>query len=220
MSRGSRAQHALWPALGALLLVLSACSNTPELSAEAQEAATEALESGAVQIGAVTLTGDSLENQPKDIQISLDPTTDPGIGRVAPTLTGTGFDGSTVEVGPGGEPTILLFVAHWCPHCQAEVPVVQKLVSDGSLPAGVRVVAVSTAVNESATNYPPSAWLEVEGWTSPTIMDDADSTAIKAFGGQAFPYAVFLTADNVVVARSAGEVSPTQIVQLAERLVG
>ena len=38
--------------------------------------------------------------------------------------------------------------------------------------AGVDIVSVSTAVQPDQHNYPPSAWLEGEGWTSPVIRDN------------------------------------------------
>ena len=45
---------------------------------------------------------------------------DTAVGTVAPTLVGSSFDGSPVVVKPG-RPTLLIFLAHWCPHCQHEV---------------------------------------------------------------------------------------------------
>ena len=59
------------------------------------------------------------------------------------------------------------FVAHWCPHCQAEVPRIVALAEQGRLPEGVDVAAVSTAVDATAPNYPPSAWLDRVGWPFP-----------------------------------------------------
>ena len=47
---------------------------------------------------------------------------DPALGARLPTLTGTGLDGKPLTIGPSGKPQVILIVAHWCPHCQAEVP--------------------------------------------------------------------------------------------------
>ena len=50
---------------------------------------------------------------------------DPAVGRAMPEVRGTSFDGSSVAIANDGRAKVLLFVAHWCPHCQREVPVVQ-----------------------------------------------------------------------------------------------
>lgn len=214
--RSSRSSAALvGSALLSLGLVASACSSAVTTAGAGEVGVTEA---AVEQTAPISLGGDPLPNHPEEGGISVDAAGDPGIGLVAPTLTATSFDGSTVEIGPGGQPTILLFVAHWCPHCQDEVPMVEGLVSDGRFPDDVRVVAVSTGINPEASNYPPSAWFETEGWSSLAVRDDADSSLMRGFGGIAFPYAVFLDANNVVVARSIGSVGAEQMVQLAERI--
>lgn len=130
---------------------------------------------------------------------------DPAVGELAPTLSGTSVDGEPMEIRPGDGPTIVMFLAHWCPHCQNEVPVVVDWLDDGRLPDDVDLVAVSTAVSEPRGNFPPSEWLESEGWTVPTLADDDASTALQAYGLGSFPYFVALDADGRVVARVVGE---------------
>src|SRR5215207_9737480 len=71
---------------------------------------------------------------------------DPAIGTKAPALTGQSFDGSPVVVTPGQRPTLLVFVAHWCPHCRAEVPRLVQWLTSPQTPSGLDVVAVSTGV--------------------------------------------------------------------------
>jgi len=131
--------------------------------------------------------------------------TEPSLGKVAPTITGTTFDGEEVTVGPDGRAKVIYFLAHWCPHCQAEVPVIQAMIDDGRLPEGVDVYAVSTAVDLSRGN-PPQAWLEGEGFQPIVIRDDDASTALSAFSAGGFPYAVYLDANHQVVARSNGSI--------------
>jgi thiol-disulfide isomerase/thioredoxin len=142
---------------------------------------------------------------------------DAAVGTTAPTLAGRSFDGTPVEVAPG-RPTIVLFLAHWCPHCQAEVPLLVEHFADGGLPDDVDVVAVSTAVDRPRGNYPPSAWLEEEGWPTPVLVDSSDNEAAAAYGLPGFPYLVALDASGEVVARLSGEF-PTEtfdaVVELA-----
>ncbi|MDH3607456.1 MAG: hypothetical protein OER12_10740, partial [Acidimicrobiia bacterium] len=48
-------------------------------------------------------------------------TPDPAVGLAAPTIAGTSFDGSAVSIEPSGKHQVVIFLAHWCPHCQSEV---------------------------------------------------------------------------------------------------
>ena len=139
---------------------------------------------------------------------------DPAIGEVAPLLEGTGRDGNALAAPTAGRPTVLLFMAHWCPHCQAEVPVVQGWVEGGNLPAEVDLVGVATASESDRPNYPASAWLDDEDWSVPTFSD-ASGVAAAAYGAPAFPFWVAVDADGMVVERQVGELSPHQITQLA-----
>lgn len=130
---------------------------------------------------------------------------DVAVGADAPNITGKDFDGSDVIIGDSGTPTAIVFLAHWCPHCQAEVPRVQEWLDATGGVEGVDIVSVATSINSARPNYPPSDWLEREGWTPPVVVDDTDSSVYQAYGGGGFPYWVFLDADGSVAARSAGE---------------
>lgn len=131
---------------------------------------------------------------------------DPAVGEPAPVLRGTTLDGDEITVPTSGRPAVLLFVAHWCPHCQAEVPEVQDRLDDGALPEQVDLVTVSTGIDPDRPGYPPSAWLAREGWSAPTVTD-SHSDAAEGYGLSSFPYWVVVDADGDVVARHAGRVT-------------
>lgn len=171
------------------------------------------LADGVAQNAEVTVAGDSLSPLPEGMTIS-GPDTDPLAGQVAPTLTGTGFGGDEVMIEANGAPKAIYFLAHWCPHCQAEVPLVQSMIDEGRKPEALEIYAVSTAVDRGQGNYPPSTWLEGEGFSPPVIRDDADSSAFRSFGGGGFPYVVYLDSENKVVARTSGSLDATSIEQL------
>ncbi len=171
--------------------------------------------SDAEQTAPVELDGAALPQLPEGVRIG-DATSDPAFGTTAPTLTGTGFDGTDVVIGADGSPKVVYFLAHWCPHCQAEVPLIQDLIEDGRLPDGLDVYAVSTAVDRGRGNFPPSDWLGDEGFTPTVVRDDADGTAFATFGGSSFPYVVYLDGDNRVLGRSAGSLDGETIEQLWE----
>lgn len=138
---------------------------------------------------------------------------DPAIGQVAPDLKGEDLAGDTVVAPTTGKPTVILFVAHWCPHCRREVPVVQEWLDAGKKPADVDLITVATAMNASRPNYPPSKWLTEEGWSSP-IIADAGNQAADAYGLSAYPFWVAIGADGRVLHRATGELTTPQMTTL------
>lgn len=143
---------------------------------------------------------------------------DPAVGRPMPALTGTDPDGRPLTFAADGRPKMILFLAHWCPHCQAEVPVVQDWVDGGGLPDGVDLLSVATANDERRPNFPAPEWLAGEGWTAPVLVDGDDEAAGAAAGISAFPFWVFVDADGNVAARGAGELTPAQLTDVARGL--
>ncbi len=144
---------------------------------------------------------------------------DPAIGQTAPTLVGEGFNGKPLTVEQGDLPRLVIFLAHWCPHCQREVPVLVKLAKQGVLD-GIEVQTVATSSGEQYPNYPPSKWLKREKWPfKPVLADDAKGRALDAFGGTGFPYFVFVGSDGNVVVRTSGELSDTAVTELVRRVV-
>jgi disulfide bond formation protein DsbB/thiol-disulfide isomerase/thioredoxin len=143
---------------------------------------------------------------------------DPAVGRPAPELRGASFDGAPLAITRDGTPKALVFLAHWCPHCRAELPVLVRWLDNGRLPAGVRLYAVSTAVRPDLPAYPPSGWLRQAGWPTPVLADDPAGSAASAFGLSGYPFFVLVDGRGQVVARASGEQSPRQLDRLLERL--
>ncbi|MGD2059867.1 MAG: TlpA disulfide reductase family protein [Acidimicrobiia bacterium] len=153
-----------------------------------------------IGFGEVTVEGEALP-------FYADPSAqDVAVGMTAPTVTGNDWDDNQYTIGPDGRPKILIFLAHWCSHCQAEVPVVQDWVDSGGLGEEVDLYGITVATNRLQGNWPPQDWLQEEGWTTPTIMDDADNTAVIAYGQVGTPFYVVLDGDNEVLLRVSGEV--------------
>ena len=142
---------------------------------------------------------------------------DPAMGIVAPTVSGEDWNGNEYTIGADGRAKIIIMLAHWCPHCQAEVPVVQDWVDGGNLPEGVDLYGVTVLTNRlrDGNTWPPSKWLEGEGWTVPTIMDDEDGSIVAAYGLTSTPTYVVLDGDNVNLGRIAGEIGTAGLDALA-----
>ena len=145
--------------------------------------------------------------------------TDKAIGMTVPTLAGQSlFDGSDMTIAPTGKPMAVVYLAHWCPHCQAEVPRIVALAKAGKL-AGIDVYAVAAAGQKTLPNYPPSSWLEGEDWPFPTMVDSEQSTAAAAYGLTGYPYFLLVDAQGKVVDRAEGELDDADIVAAVKALV-
>jgi thiol-disulfide isomerase/thioredoxin len=166
---------------------------------------------GVQQTRPVTVTGTPL---PRFVAPSGTP------GLLTPELHGKSFAGTPVNVTHDGRPKLVLFVAHWCPHCQNEVAKLAQYFKGTPLPAGIDLVTVATDTSADAPNYPPSAWLQAEGWKTPVMADSEQATAAQAFGLATFPYFVAVDASGKVVSQKTGEITTDDFSQLVKQAVG
>jgi thiol-disulfide isomerase/thioredoxin len=151
------------------------------------------------QTAAVDITGESLPEMTRGGN-------DPAVGMQIPEVSGEDFSGRPLTIAADGTPKMIVFMAHWCSHCQAEVPVIQDWLDAGNGPEGVEMVTVNTLVDRGQPNYPPSEWLDREGWSMPTLLDDEGSSVSDAFGLPGTPYFVFVNGDGTVASRTSGEI--------------
>lgn len=163
-----------------------------------------------------TVTGDSLSQMPENTVIYTD---DPSIGSPIPHVVGKSFDGSKVEIKPG-EPMLIAVVAHWCAHCQDEVPRIVGWQQDGSISKKVKIIGIATAADESRGNFPPASWLEAENWTNETLVDTPKEAVMQAFGATGFPTLIAVTADGTVALRGSTELDLQQVQQLVDAALG
>lgn len=143
---------------------------------------------------------------------------DPAIGVAAPTINASTLAGDNVTIGADGTARLYGFFAHWCPHCQAELPRTTEWLENNELPANVEVIAVSTAVDSTADNYPPSEWFADENFPAPVLIDSADRAIASGFGLTAFPFWVAVDGSGNVVARVTGGLNDSQFESLIDAL--
>jgi cytochrome c biogenesis protein CcmG, thiol:disulfide interchange protein DsbE len=136
---------------------------------------------------------------------------DPAEGNRAPELRGMDFQGDEVAVAHDGRAELLIFLAHWCPHCRREVPLLVEWLQENGEPENVGFYAVATSTSENRPNYPPSTWLEEEGFDVRVIADDEEGSAAQAFGLNAFPYVVLVDGEGTVLVRHAGEFTMAEL---------
>lgn len=162
------------------------------------------------------------ENQPVTIEGQIldplgDPSADSAIGAPAPLLRGFSFDGRPVTIEPGdGRSYMVVFLAHWCPHCNAEVPRLIEWKNMGMVPDGLEVVGVSTGVAADRPNYPPSEWIVEKKWPWSVMADSVTQDAAMAYGVSGYPFFTIIGADGTVKMRASGEKSIEEIDALVD----
>ena len=146
---------------------------------------------------------------------------DTAIGMTAPVLEGFGFLGNEVTTTPG-TPMLLVFLAHWCPFCQKEVPVLVNWNSSGTVPDNLDVIAITTGTDEAQPNFPPSVWLANEKWPElwPVLVDNKDQTAANTFGLAGYPFTVLIGEDGKVLWRNSGEISAEALTEAVNAALG
>ena len=135
------------------------------------------------------------------------PASDAAMGKTAPTLNGYTFAGNPVSITPGAsaQPIMLVFLAHWCPHCNREVPRLIDWKELGLVPKGLRVIGVTTASRNDQANWPPSDWIEEMKWPFEVFVDSEAGEAANAYGVDGFPFIAIVNAEGKIVGRHSGE---------------
>jgi thiol-disulfide isomerase/thioredoxin len=120
-----------------------------------------------------------------------------------PDFTAPGIGGGTVRwTGAADGPAVISVWAPWCPHCQVELPLLNDVMRDY---ADVAFLTVVTSIGDSP-GPDPWAFLEENGITAPTAIDDSQGTLAAALGIRAFPTLYFVASDGTVVREAEGEV--------------
>lgn len=176
--------------------------------------------------GEVTLPESVQENQPVEVIGAALPSfdreiDDPAVSMATPVVNGASFDGSPVSIGGNdGRPSMLVFLAHWCPHCNDEIPELIELQNRGGIPAELDVIGISTGVQPGEANYPPSQWMLDKQFPWPVLADDENATAFLANGGSGFPYLMLVDADGNVISRASGTKSAEDLASWIQEGLG
>jgi len=208
-----RQQAARWllPAAGALIAVVAIVAIVLSQSGSGGGGTASAGTSAGVSAPPVSVTAPQITGAA--LPRLTDPANDAATGMIAPTVAGHDYAGHAVSIEPTGKPMLVIFAAHWCPHCQREIPLIQQWINEGKAPADVDLRTVSTGVDPTLPNYPPEAWFQRVGWTPPVIADPTNSVA-AAYGLPSYPFFVLLDGKGHVVQRFTGEIPMDQLSQI------
>lgn len=123
----------------------------------------------------------------------------------------------TYPAGSDGKARVWMIWAHWCPHCQAELPdLTTWWPENASRFPDVDLATVTTSIDASRGN-PLEQYLDTEQFSFPVIVDDTGLVAAK-FGTTAFPFWVVTDTEGTVVFRVAGEIGIDNVEQIFAQL--
>ncbi len=196
----------------ALVAAIASTSKSSASSGTGAGAAGTVVPVPAISVGEVTVTGTPVGTPAP----TATGTPASSIGKPVPQISGQQFDGTKLTIPAAGTPKVVMFVAHWCPHCQKEVPELSKHWAEVGLPSGVDLYAVATSTSESKPNFPPGQWLRDENWPVKTIADDTKGSAANAYGVTGFPYFVAVDAQGNIALTMSGEITLAQFQQLVD----
>jgi len=110
-----------------------------------------------------------------------------------------------------------LIWAHWCPHCQREMPAVSEWYAENAdAYPNVELVSVTSSIDPSRGN-PLEPYLDELQTPFPVLVDD-DLRLAEQFGLNAFPFWVFTSPDGTTVLRVAGYLEVDQVAEIFAQL--
>ncbi len=144
---------------------------------------------------------------------------DAALGVVLGEVTGTEYyTGEEMTFDPSdGVSRAWLIWAHWCPHCQREMPAVTDWYGENAdAYPNVELVSITSAIDPSRGN-PLEPYLDELQTPFPVLVDD-DSRLADQFGLNAFPFWVFTSPDGTTVLRVAGYLEIDQVAEIFAQL--
>jgi thiol-disulfide isomerase/thioredoxin len=159
---------------------------------------------------AVTVSGTALP-------MLNDSAPDTAVGMAIPEIAGTDYHGNPLSITANGKPKLIVALAHWCPYCNAEIPILLDWYPTG-VPEGIELISLSVYPNPTRQHFPPKTWLDEAGWTLPLIADDDESTVVATLGIPAVPFWLLVSADGLVMERGTGQVEASVLDGIVDAL--
>ena len=143
---------------------------------------------------------------------------DSALGWAAPEVKGVGLDGEEIYIGGEGPTTLIMVLAHWCPHCRNEVRELAPFLNETDSLDRVRMVTLLTSINEERSNFPPHTWLDLEKWPVPSIVDTPSSQIATAYGVTSFPFFIVINDKGELALRMPGRLGVETLSRLLDAI--
>lgn len=126
-------------------------------------------------------------------------------GTQAPEFSTQGVDGGEISLsGSGGEPTLLVFFATWCPHCNEEAPILAELAEENE-DLNVVMAGMDGEDNpEKVRQFVEEYGIEGQAMYEPSLGQTYQVTG--------YPTAYVLDGQGEIVGANAGE-TPKEVLQ-------
>lgn len=130
------------------------------------------------------------------------------VGDLAPEFVLRDVNGNRVALADyQGQPIFLVFFATWCPHCQAEAPIIETLYEKYKA-KGLVVLAVNITFNDDESQVKPFA--EKYHWSFIPLLDPAQ-LAFNKYLPDGVPGNVFIDRNRIIRAFVSGELGQTDM---------
>lgn len=143
---------------------------------------------------------------------------DAALGWAAPEIKAVGLDGEEIYIGGEGPTTLIMVLAHWCPHCRNEVRELAPFLNDSDSLDRVRMVTLLTSINEDRPNFPPHTWLDLEKWPVPSIVDTPSNQIATAYGVSSFPFFIVINDRGEIALRMPGRLGTETLGRLLDAI--
>ena len=138
------------------------------------------------------------------------PAAAPVVGASIPNFTVKSQEGKTLtKADVTGKPTLMVFFASWCPHCQAEAPRIKEIAATNP---DLNIVMIGVGDRETPADiygFQQKFNLPFPTYADPTAGDAGKAAA--AFGVQSYPTLIAVDRNGIVRGLKEGEVTPAEL---------
>jgi peroxiredoxin len=171
---------------------------------------------GLLVVAVAVVIGVVLVNRARSGQIENPPTplAAPAIGAAAPDFSAKASDGSTItKADIAGKPTLMVFFASWCPHCQAEAPRIKDLAAQNP---DVQVVFIGVSDRETVDDI----YNFQQKFNLPFPIYQDGGKAASAYGVASYPTLMAVDKGGIIRDVQTGEKSPAELNSIIGRAKG